>query len=267
MRSRAPAAPPAASGIVTTTASARVRDDRVRELPSRPDTTRTPWIRRPRRRGSSSRKPTTRSFGVSRSSRSRLRPLRPAPTISTRRWSPRPAIPETSADERALAEAGAADEQRAQERVDDEDRGREVAEVARRVDHGVGDRLRDDDGGEHERRVARTRVAPDRAVEPERDEGEEADGEEDRQRDDEEVPLVDRAVPVDDDEVGGVEGRRHERAVDDDLDEPAPVHAERCSRPRRPPAGRRRGSCANWSSSAKLSSTPTAVIRPLSSTM
>ena len=34
--------------------------------------------------GSSSTKPTTRSPGVSRSSRSRLRPLRPAPTISVR---------------------------------------------------------------------------------------------------------------------------------------------------------------------------------------
>ena len=74
-------------------------------------------------------------------------------------------------DERALSEAGGADEQRAEQRVDDEDRGREVAEVARRVDHGVGDHLGDDDGGEHERSVARTRIAPDRAVEPERDEG------------------------------------------------------------------------------------------------
>ena len=168
--------------------------------------------------------------GVSRSSRSRLRPLRPAPTISTRRWWLRPAIPADEADERALAEAGGADEQRAQQRVDDEDRGREVAEVARRVDHGVGERFGDDDRGEHEGRVARTRIPPDRAVEPERDERQEAGGEQDRQRDDEEVALVDRAGSLDRDEVGGVEGRRDERAVDDDLDEPAPVHAERAQR-------------------------------------
>src|SRR5581483_4253542 len=72
-----------AVGIVTSTASGSWRP-RIQPIWSIEPSTGTPWIRRVRKAGSSSTNPTTRSPGVSRSSRSRLRPLRPAPTMSVR---------------------------------------------------------------------------------------------------------------------------------------------------------------------------------------
>ena len=52
------------------------------------------------------------------------------------------------------------------------------------------DDLGDDDGGDDARRVARAGVAPDSAVEAERDERQIARGEHDGERDGEDVPLV-----------------------------------------------------------------------------
>ena len=91
---------------------ARVRSARASISSSAAERRGRPGARAARRRGSSSTKPTTCSPAVSRSSRSRLRPPRPAPTISVRvpvaarrSGSPR-------RDERALPEARRADERR-----------------------------------------------------------------------------------------------------------------------------------------------------------
>ena len=77
-----------ALGIETSTSSGRAVTSTVATSSVAPSTV-TPWIRRRRSAGLSSRKPTTRASGSSRSSRTRLRPARPAPTTSTRRRSPR----------------------------------------------------------------------------------------------------------------------------------------------------------------------------------
>ena len=94
-----------AFGIVTKTMSGRVRSSTASRLVVAP-TTRTPFSRRPRSRGSSSTNATTRSPGVSRSSRSMLRPVRPgaddqdAPSFAAARQL-------DAADDRALREARA----------------------------------------------------------------------------------------------------------------------------------------------------------------
>src|SRR3954447_14554951 len=157
----------------------------IRSMSSAPPSTGTPWSRRRRRRGSSSTKPTTCSPGVSRSSRRRLLPPPPAATMRVRRRPPRPAAGAKNerpplalasfqhgerAEERPLAEPRRPDEDRAEEPVDDEDALREVApRPLRREDEQVGGELREADGGDRRRRLARARVAPHAAVEPERD--------------------------------------------------------------------------------------------------
>ena len=131
-----------ASGIVTSTASGASRPI-TQPISSRPPTTWTPWMRRRRRRGSSSTNPTTRSPGVSRSSRSRLRPLRPAPTISSRCWRRARRASREPAGDRALPEARGADEERAEEHVDEVRPAREAVPRHRRPDEeergGLGD--------------------------------------------------------------------------------------------------------------------------------
>ena len=106
--------------------SARARGRARRVAPS----TWTPCTLRRRRRGLSSTKPTTRSPAVSRSSRIRLRPVRPAPTISVRR----PVRSRTDCAPLTIARSAkrdAADRDHADQRVDDEERAREVAHVLR----------------------------------------------------------------------------------------------------------------------------------------
>ena len=78
---------------------------------------------------------------------------------------------------------------------------REVAEVACRGEHPERDDLGDDDRRDDRGGVARAGVAPDAAVEAERDEREVARGEQDRQRGREDVPLRDRALALDAQEV------------------------------------------------------------------
>ena len=88
------------------------------------------------------------------------------------------------------------------------------------------DELGDDDGGGGGDHVARARVAPDGAVEPEGDEGEEARREDHRQRQVADEALARRPRPAEHDHVGGHEGGRDHDEVDQDLDQAAPVDAE-----------------------------------------
>ena len=99
---------------------------------------------RRRSRGLSSTKPSTRSPAVSRSSRIRLRPVRPAPTI-TRASAGAVAHRLRADDDRALGEPRRADGDHADQRVDDEERAREVAHVLRQHHEGERDDLGDDD--------------------------------------------------------------------------------------------------------------------------
>ena len=84
-------------------------------------------------------------------------------------------------------------------------------------------RGRRDDAG----RVACARVAPDAAVEAERDERRVAREQHDRQRDRRDMPAGSRVPPPDGSGSTRRERDAHQREVDDDLDEPAPVRDER----------------------------------------
>ncbi len=115
-----------ASGIVTKTMSGCRRSSSGSSELVLP-VTRMPLRRRPRSAGSSSTKPTTRSPGVSRSSRRRLRP------VAARADDEYAAIGVVPCDlepaqHRPLGEARAEDRKRADQEVDDEDAAREVAE-------------------------------------------------------------------------------------------------------------------------------------------
>ena len=97
-------------------------------------------------RGRRRRTPTTRSPGVSRSSRSRLRPLRPAPTISVRRWFRRPTnepMPRATARSENRA---APIERRAEQEVDEEDAAREAVPRDGRPHEEERGGLRDEHG-------------------------------------------------------------------------------------------------------------------------
>ena len=177
---------------------------------------------RPRSAGLSSRNPTIRMPGVSRASRAKLRPSRPAPTMSTRdasRSRP-PAVPPF--DEHPEGEPRAADEHRREDRVEDEHRRREADDEPRSEtdDRPASDRrhrARDRD----DELVGRRRVAPDAAVDPAEHEAEVAGSEHDRKRCEEGRALDVVPEPADDDVVGGEERAAHEREVDDDLDHPS----------------------------------------------
>ena len=84
LRRRRPSLRGGAPGIVTSTVSGVEPPDRPADLVERRRRRGTPWIRRRRNAAESSTNPITRAPGVSRSSRSRLLPLRPAPTMSVR---------------------------------------------------------------------------------------------------------------------------------------------------------------------------------------
>ena len=182
---------------------------------------------RPRSRGSSSTKPTTRTSGCSRSSRRRLRPARPAPTSSVRRCAERPATTWNARAKARSPKREAPIEHGADDRVDHVDVEREVPERVRERDEPDRDDLRGDDRDDHAHRVGRGGVAPDAAVEPERDEERVPGGEDHGQRDGDDVPLVVGARAVDAEEEGDPERGGDEREVDEHLDEPLPVDDER----------------------------------------
>ena len=119
-----------ACGIVTSTVSGWAAA-RIRSMSSVPPRTR--HAEQPAADAGAGRRRRSRPParpGVSRSSRSRLRPERPAPTISVRRPS-RSRQRRAGAEERALAEPRGADHDHAEQRVEDEDARREVAERRR----------------------------------------------------------------------------------------------------------------------------------------
>ena len=236
-----------------------IRSRRVRPI------TCTPWIRRRRTRGSSSTNPITRSPGVSRSSRRRLRPLRPAPTMRSRRCVPRP----TSADSpRATprSRGGGADRARADQHVDDEDRRSGTRRTAR-VDQMNRNAAASDsrDGGEDGRSVARAGVPPDAAVDAERDEEDVARDEHRRQRRGGARGARSPCRALDRDQVRDEERRADQHEVDEHLDERASVDDQRTRQndgagpTRRRDASRRRGSCRTGRRNTNVISTPISV--------
>ena len=137
-------------------------------------------------------------------------------------------------EERPLAEAGRADQDHREQRVDEVDPCGEVAErPAREPDDADGERLRDDDGNDDREALVGAGETPDAAVQARRNEAE-VPREQDRgQGDEEDVLLVVGARAMDEEQVSNRERRRDQGEVDDELDE-APGREENATYQHRP---------------------------------
>ena len=233
----------------------------------------TPSRRRRHSLGSSSTKPTTLLPGRLAQLARRLRPLRPAPTTSTRRRGPAPRS--------VVTPRYAARSQKREAPTSSVQSSASMTKIARgksprgrvRRDHAPGDELGEEHGCGDARRVACVGVAPHAAVEPERDEREVAREQEDRQQR-HEVPLLRRRpVRAEPQHVRGVERDGDEDGVDEHLDEAAAMDDDVRRKPSRRSAidvGLRSTSArklANWTNSANVSATPITVIFASSMTL
>ena len=129
-----------ACGIVTRTVSGRAATT-IRRISSALPRTGTPSKRRRHSRGSSSTKPTTCSPGVSRSSRAQASAAASGADDEDAPSRSGSAQRRHAAVRSPLPEARCADEQRAEQRVDHENRARKVSARARGRDHAPGDEL------------------------------------------------------------------------------------------------------------------------------
>ena len=123
-------------------------------------------------------------------------------------------------------------ERRGDHAVDREDARREVAEVARRDDDPERGQRGESRGECDRREVACSRVAPRPAIHTGQDVHDVRRPEDDRQGRQERPPLELGALPVDEQQVRAQERPAHERRVDEQLDEPPRLDRDGVTKPR-----------------------------------